>query len=83
MMDYIMMDIQGLLQLEGYTCYRRYRMSDYNTYGGVLLMYMKDTIGHRLLENTTVNRNNEALWCEIIIDDKKNDKVIIGSDIQL
>ena len=25
-----------------------------------------------------MNRSIEALWCEIIIDDKKNDKVIIG-----
>ena len=25
-----------------------------------------------------MNRRLEALWCEIIIDDKKNDKVIIG-----
>ena len=36
-------DIQGLLELEGYTCYRRDRMSDYSTKGGGLLMYMKDT----------------------------------------
>ena len=41
-------------------------------------MYMKDTFGHRSLENITVNRSIETLWCEIIIDDKKNDKVIIG-----
>ena len=27
-------------------------------------------------KNITVNRSIEALWCEIIIDDKKNDKVI-------
>ena len=53
-------------------------MSKYSTKGGGLLMYMKDTFGHRLLENITVNRSIEALWCEIIIDDKKNDKVIIG-----
>ena len=71
-------DIQGVLQLEGYTCYRRDRMSKDSTKGGGLLMYMKDTFGHRLLENITVNRSIEALWCEIIIDDKKNDKVIIG-----
>ena len=43
-----------------------------------LLMYMKDTFDHRLLENITVNRGIEALWCEIIIDDTNNDKVIIG-----
>ena len=41
-------------------------------------MYMKDTFGHRLLENITVNRSIEAPWCEIIIDNKKNDEVIIG-----
>ena len=41
-------------------------------------MYMKDTFDHRLLDNITVIRGIEALWCEIIIDDKKNDKVIIG-----
>ena len=41
-------------------------------------MYMKYTSDHRLLENITVNRNIEVLWCELIIDDKKNDKVIIG-----
>ena len=70
-------DIQGVLQLEGYTCYRQDRMSKYSTKGG-LLMYMKDTFGHRLLRNITVNRSIEALWCEIIIDDEKNDKVIIG-----
>ena len=64
-------DIQGVLQLEGYTCYRRDRMSKDSTKGGGLLMYMKDTFGHRLLENITVNRSIEALWCEIIIDDKK------------
>ena len=40
-------------------------------------MYMKDTFGQILLENITANRTIEALWCEIIIDDKKNDKVII------
>ena len=44
-------------------------MSKYSTKGGGLLMYMKDTFGHRLLENITVNRSIEALWCEIIIDD--------------
>ena len=69
--------IQLLLELEDYTCYRQDRMSDYSTKGGGLLMYMKDTFDHRLLENITVNRGIEALWCEIIIDDKKNDKVII------
>ena len=53
-------------------------MSDYSTKGRGLLMYMKDTFDHILLENITVNRNIEALWCEIIIDDKNNDKVIIG-----
>ena len=36
------------------------------------------TFDHGLLDNITVNRNIEALWCEIIIDDKKNDKVSIG-----
>ena len=41
-------------------------------------MYMKDTFCHILLENITVNINIEALWCEIIIDDKNNDKVSIG-----
>ena len=61
----------GLLELEGYTRYIRDRMSDYSTKGGGLLMYMKDTFDHRLLENITVNRSIEALWCEIIIDDKK------------
>ena len=55
-------DIQGVLQLEGYTCYRQDRMSKYSTKGGGLLMYMKDTFGHRLLENITVNRSIEALW---------------------
>ena len=73
-------DIQRVLQLEGYstyTCYRRDRMSKYGTKGGGLLMYMKDTFGHRLLETITVNRSSEALWCEIIFDDKKNEKVII------
>ena len=53
-------------------------MSDYSTKGGGLLMYMNDTFDHGLLENITVNRIIETLWCEIIIDDKKNDKVIIG-----
>ena len=53
-------------------------MSDYSTKGGGLLMYMKDIFDHRLLENITVNRGIEAQWCEIIIDDKNNDKVIIG-----
>ena len=71
-------DIQGLLGLEGYTCYIRDRMSDYSTKGGGLLMYMKDTFDNRLLEHITVNRGIAALWCEIIIDDRKNDKVIIG-----
>ena len=52
-------------------------MSDYNTNGGLLLI-IQDTFGHRLLETITVNRSITALWCEIIIDDKKNDKVIIG-----
>ena len=70
--------MQGVLQLECYTCYRRDRMSKYSTKGGGPLMYRKDTFGHRLLENITVNRSIEALWCEIIIDDKNNDKVIIG-----
>ena len=51
-------DIQGLLELEGYTCYRRDRMSDYSTKGGGLLMYMKDTFDHRFVENITVNNNN-------------------------
>ena len=41
-------------------------------------MYMKDTFDHGLLENITVHRSIKALWCEIIIYDKKNDKVIIG-----
>ena len=71
-------NIQEVLQLEGYTCYRRDRMSKYSTKGGGLLMYMKDTFGHRLLENITINRSIEALWGKIIIDNKKNDKVIIG-----
>ena len=52
-------------------------MSDYSTKGGGLLMYMKDTFDHILLENITVNRGIETLWCEIIIDDKKNVEVII------
>ena len=71
-------DIQGVLQLEGYTCYRRDRMSKDSTKGGGLLMYMKDTFGHRLLENITVNRSIEALWCEIIIDDKRMIKLLSG-----
>ena len=53
-------------------------MSKCSTKGGGLLIYMKDTFGHRLLDNSTVNRSIEALWCEIIIDDKKNDTIIIG-----
>ena len=32
-------------------------MSKDSTKGGGLLMYMKDTFGHRLLENITVNRS--------------------------
>ena len=48
-------------------------MTDYSTTGGGLLMYMKNTFDNRLLDNITVNRGIEALWCEIIIDDKKND----------
>ena len=47
-------------------------MSEYRTKRGGLLMYMKDTLAHRLLENITVNRST------IIIYDKKNDEVIIG-----
>ena len=56
-------------------------MSDYSTKGGggvTINVYIKDTFDHRLLENVTVNRSIEALWCEIIIDDEKKDKVIIG-----
>ena len=53
-------------------------MSKYSIKGGGLLMYMEDTFGHRLLENITVNRSIEALWWDIIIDDKKNYKFIIG-----
>ena len=53
-------------------------MSKYSTKGGGLLMYMKDTFGNKLRDNITVNRSVETLWCEIIIDDKKNDNLIIG-----
>ena len=34
-------EIQALLHLEGYTCYRRDRMSDYSAKGRGLLMYMR------------------------------------------
>ena len=41
-------------------------------------MYMNDIFDNRLVENITVNRGIEELWCEIIIDAKNYDKVIIG-----
>ena len=37
---------------------------------------MKDTFGHKLIEEVTVNISIEALWCDMI-DGKKDDKVII------
>ena len=66
------------IQLDGYTCYRRDRADDVGTRGGGILLYMRETFCHRERNDISVNNSTEALWCEIIVDVKKKDSVIIG-----
>ncbi|KAF6027225.1 hypothetical protein EB796_014473 [Bugula neritina] len=39
--------LHGELQLNGYTCYRKYRPAETASRGGGVLLYVKDSLDHR------------------------------------